>query len=111
MIEQRRYARVSFREAVEFQIVGAGKALGCLAKDLSEGGLRIQISDFIPLNTEVLLNFAINTGDAIREMGRVVWTQKLPFGSDYQVGIEFEEKGVDSLEKQGIRRHVEANLI
>jgi len=63
---------------------------GSLSGDISEGGLRLSVQEFIPLNTIVRLN--IHVSDSARVLpaqGRVVWVREVPQSDRYDVGIEF----------------------
>ncbi len=63
---------------------------GSLSGDISEGGLRLSVQEFIPLNTIFRLN--IHVSDSARVLpaqGRVVWVREVPQSDRYDVGIEF----------------------
>ncbi|HPN57169.1 MAG TPA: PilZ domain-containing protein [Candidatus Omnitrophota bacterium] len=98
MFEKRRYKRIVFREAIEFHVLPGGPAGhgvplpsfgGCLSWDLSEGGLRFRAYSFIPLNTDLSVEFSIDHDQSVTLIARVVWVQKLPHSEQYNLGLEF----------------------
>ena len=95
-MNNRQYSRFPFREAVGYQ-TGDSPVTGSLAGDISEGGLRLTVKEFIALNTIVNLN--IRLCDPVRVLpaqGRVVWVREDPDGERFDVGIQFiVGQGVD----------------
>jgi len=89
--EKRNFKRVRWNEPVEFRFKDPFKYGGCLSKDLSLGGIRIQISEFLPLNSELSLQVRLVNHKVVDCTGRVVWVEKLPFVDRYQAGLEFSE--------------------
>ena len=92
----RQYPRLPFKEAVAYQ-AGDSPSSGSLSGDISEGGVRLTVKEFIPLNT--ILNLNIRLSDPTRVVptkGRVVWVREDPDGERFDVGIEFiVERGID----------------
>ncbi len=63
---------------------------GSLSGDISEGGLRLSVQQFIPLNTIVRLQIHVSDPERVlAAQGRVVWVREVPQGDRYDVGIEF----------------------
>ena len=93
--ERRRHKRLKFSESVQFQHRDPSQYGGCLSKDISEGGIRLNFSDFVPIDTELVLSVNLAKDKMIDCMGRVVWVERVPFSEQYHVGIEFTES--DSL--------------
>ncbi|MCA9400343.1 MAG: PilZ domain-containing protein [Candidatus Omnitrophica bacterium] len=87
--EKRKQTRVIFRESVQYSTNVQSDLKGSIALDISRGGLRILLNDFIPLNTEVKLTMALDQGRVIEGSGKVVWVIKMPHNEKYQAGIEF----------------------
>ena len=61
---------------------------GCLSCDLSEGGVRVRVGRFIPLNTELSLKIRLANENIVECVGRVAWVEKIRFGDDYMVGLD-----------------------
>lgn len=87
--EKRRFARVTFKQPVQFQLKDPVQLGGSLSFDLSEGGVRIRLNDFIPLAAELPLQIQLTIEQAVDCVGRVVWVRKVPFSDSYHVGLEF----------------------
>jgi len=60
-----------------------------LSGDLSKGGVRVRVDDFIPLDTELTLRIWLNDEEVVECAGRIVWIEKARFGDSYQAGLEF----------------------
>ncbi len=87
--EKRRYRRIPLRQPVQFQSTNCGVEGGALSCDLGEGGARVDMYEFVPLNTELTLQIRLALERVIEYVGRVVWIRKFPFADRYQVGLEF----------------------
>lgn len=87
--EKRRYRRIQLRQPVQFQSTNCALEGGALSGDLSEGGVRVDMYEFVPLNTELTLRIRLAMERVIEYVGRVVWVRKFPFADRYQVGLEF----------------------
>ncbi|MBI2993260.1 MAG: PilZ domain-containing protein [Gammaproteobacteria bacterium] len=84
--EKRRFSRVREKAPVTVRIQSApgnpileGREFKCSSRDLSEGGLRLNVD--VPAMPNSLLELQINLGGAYskyRFIGTVVWTQKAP---------------------------------
>ena len=90
-IERRRHKRVAFREPVQYHLPIQSNHGGCLAADISEGGIRINFNDFVPLDSEMIFQVFLSATKAVRCVGRVMWVQKLPFSDRYQAGLKFSD--------------------
>lgn len=90
---KREHPRSSFREPVGYQTSGEeGLPVGALAGDISQGGVRIRVQEFIPLRT--VLQMKIRMTDPERMVpvkGQVVWVREVPHSEVYDVGIKFLE--------------------
>jgi len=107
-IEKRQFKRAVFREAVQYQAREASDYGGCLAHDVSEGGIRINSNDFIPLDTEVSLSIRLHSDHVAELAARVVWIQKLPYAERYQVGLEFVHGSSNMESKEDIRNYIQS---
>lgn len=105
--EKRRYKRISLRQPVQFQSQHSSLGGGSLSCDLSEGGARVDMYDFLPLNTEVTLQVRLAVEKVIEYVGRVVWIRKFPFADRYQVGLEFSGDKSFLAAKQQLHEFVE----
>jgi hypothetical protein len=64
---------------------------GCIAKDVSESGACIKIGEFFPVGTVLELSFKMpsSTGPC-HVRGKIRWINKLPYGEQWEAGLEFE---------------------
>src|SRR3989338_4836688 len=89
-VEKRRFPRAQFHEAVHYQLKDESKFGGCLASDIGEGGIQVSLNDFVPINTELVLQMKLGRLARVVDLtGRVAWLQRVPFSDRYQVGLEF----------------------
>ncbi len=89
--EQRMFPRVSFNDPVEFRTRGLELSEGCLPRDISQGGIRVNLNAFVPLNAELDLQIHVGPEKIVACSGRVVWVRKVPFSERYQAGVNFLE--------------------
>ena len=89
MMNNRQYSRFPFRESVGYQI-GEAPLTGSLSGDISEGGLCLNVHEFIPLNTIVRLQIHVSDPERVlAAQGRVIWVREVPQSERYDVGIQF----------------------
>ena len=74
----RQFKRMRLSESVKIHFKDQPEPSGSLSCDISEGGVKINYHDFIPINTEVGLEVTMEDLSVIQCTGRVVWVQKMP---------------------------------
>ncbi|MBF0484656.1 MAG: PilZ domain-containing protein [Candidatus Omnitrophica bacterium] len=87
--EKRRYRRLWFHEPVEYHLAGSGHSGGCLSSDLSEGGLRMNFGDFVPVGTKMLLSIPLGHNRVFDCEGKVVWVENIAESDRCNLGVEF----------------------
>jgi hypothetical protein len=92
MEEKRRYPRFSFNEPVGYQKEGQSLE-GSLADDISQTGIKLSVSQFIPLNTELELQVQLpGQLGVIPAHGKVVWIREVPHRDDaWEVGLRIDQ--------------------
>lgn len=112
--EKRRYSRIPYREAVQYNVLGTpGERGGSLAYDVSETGLRLQLEHFVPINTQIALNLPVgHTRDAkvITIHGRVAWVGQIPYSDRYQVGLEFNPSDLEVNHQEQFSQYLASRL-
>lgn len=91
MENKRRYPRFSFSEPVGYQ--GDGRILeGSLAEDISQTGIKLSVSQFIPLNTLLELHIQLpNQVEVVAVQGKVVWIREIPYRDDaWEIGLHIQ---------------------
>ena len=106
-VERRRYNRIEFRQAIQFQSKDPALGGGSLSCDLSEGGVRVDMYDFVPLDAELTLQIRLAVEKVIKYIGRVVWIRKFPFADRYQVGLEFSRDETFLAAKRQLHEFIE----
>ena len=89
--ERRSFHRFHRAQPVWFQLKDPSQFGGSLSCDLSEGGIRVHLRDFIPLNTELTLQIQLADESIVECPCRVAWVEKNRFNDRYQAGLEFVE--------------------
>ncbi|MCK5012344.1 MAG: PilZ domain-containing protein [Candidatus Omnitrophica bacterium] len=87
--ERRSFHRFNRAQPVRFQLKDPSQFGGSLSCDLSQGGARIHLSDFIPVNTELTLQIQLADQSIVECPCRVAWVEKNRFSDRYQAGLEF----------------------
>ncbi|HOW36020.1 MAG TPA: PilZ domain-containing protein [Candidatus Omnitrophota bacterium] len=107
-VEKRHFLRARYNEPVRYHFRDSGKFGGCVARDISEGGIRLDLDDFVPLNSEMILQMKFHDSPMTTDVkGRVVWLQQVPYSDRYHVGFQFVE--TNPLAKEGIRNYVKSH--
>ena len=107
--EKRGCERVRFSESVRFQLKEAQQFVGCTARDISESGICVTLNDFVPLNTQMVLQVQLALERMVDCIARVVWISKLPYSDRYQAGLEFEEAGSLMMTQRKIHQIIQEN--
>ncbi|OGX08873.1 MAG: hypothetical protein A2Y03_10845 [Omnitrophica WOR_2 bacterium GWF2_38_59] len=93
--EKRSFQRVACRNVVKFKIKDSLESGGCLARDISDGGIKINLNEFVPLHSEVNLEVQLATQRIVDCVARIVWIEKMPFMDRYQAGLEFDNNRLE----------------
>ena len=88
--EKRTTDRSRFSEPVELRLKNGVDSTGTLACDLSEGGVRIKVSEFVPPESECVLHLKFKY-EVMDCLAKVKWCQKERFNDHYQIGLQFVE--------------------
>ena len=87
--ERRSFHRFNRAQLVRFQLKDPSQFGGSLSCDLSQGGARVHLSDFMPVNTELTLQIQLTDQNIVECSCRVAWVKKNRFSDRYQAGLEF----------------------
>ena len=107
--ERRQFERVRYAEPVGIHFVRPDKFGGCLSADLSEGGLRLKVTDYIAPGTELAVKIELDSFKVIELTGTVAWAEKDRFNERYQIGLKFEEQDSRALVREKIHRFIETH--
>jgi hypothetical protein len=109
--ERRNCQRIKFAEPVQYQFKDPNLFGGSLACDISESGIRMNMNEYVALNTELTLHVQLPKGKVIDCIGRVVWTRKLPFMDRYQAGLELSGTEAVFDSKKEIHQYIESQQV
>lgn len=87
--ERRNFKRFRLAQPVQCRLNDLESEHGSLSCDISEGGIRLNIAQFLPLNAEIPLQIKLDAERIFECRGRVMWIQRIPFSERYQAGLEF----------------------
>jgi c-di-GMP-binding flagellar brake protein YcgR len=105
--DKRRFPRLSFKEAVKFQIGEYTLPDGSLSKDLSRGGISLTVNEFIPVKAPVIVYLQKNEESRVVELrGTVAWVKIIPESERFQIGIQFCD--IDESARREVNRIVVA---
>lgn len=105
--DKRAYLRTKLSEPVQYQLSETGLENGSVCADISEGGLRIKLNNFIPVGKNIRLQIHLPQGHSVECIGKVVWIKQERYSERFQAGISFENPEY----KYGEGRHQVRNYI
>lgn len=105
--EHRRFPRICFPSEIRYQVRGKTDFDNALSKDISDGGLRLTGSRFIPTSSLVMLEISV-LNRILRPVGRVAWSMPLAYFERNQIGLEFIE--FDTLDKNYLHDFINMQL-
>ena len=88
--EKRNFLRLKFTNIVSFYNLNELDFGGCSGCDLSEGGIRLNVFQFIPVETELSLQIEFSKDNVLHCTGRVKWVEVVPIAERFRIGIKFE---------------------
>lgn len=97
-MDNRQFPRFAFREAVGYHRNEGLPVEGSVGADISRGGVRIRVHQFIPLRSVVYLKIHLtNPVRTLPVKGTVVWIREVPHSEAFDVGIQFVEVNASEL--------------
>ena len=91
--EKRQFSRFPFRQPV---LINRGEweaEEGSLSGDVSEGGIRLNVNELIPVGSTLSLEVSLPNESKMASLnGRVAWVCFLPYSERYQMGIQFDPR-------------------
>ncbi len=90
MENRRQFVRIPFYEPVGYQKQEESCPEGSIARDISQGGLRLSVNNFIALNTILELQIQLpGQSQMITVHAKVIWIREIPYRDDsWQVGLQ-----------------------
>ena len=115
-VERRKYPRLNFHIPIRYRKIGANaqEFKGSLIKDISEGGAKMTVYEFLPLNLRLAMEIPLVSGTRpVQGTCRVAWVNKTAFNEQYDVGLEFinlDQKDTGQIAKFIFNRSMERTL-
>ena len=94
-MEQRRNLRLKEDLPLHYELSSGIKYGDTLTQDISEGGTRIVLDNFIPRLSRIALKIKLTPNKLIEVNGEVKWAQRFSHSYRYQTGVEFKNIGID----------------
>ena len=108
--EKRQFRRLPLKEAVRYEFKDPRRFGACTSSDISEGGIKLTLNDFVPLETDLTLQINLNEGQLVECTGRVIWVEKLPFWDAYRAGLKFNLNELYFKSKKSIREFIQSEI-
>ncbi len=105
--ENRVFSRIPFKQPVQYQSLRYEDIVGCVASDLSEGGLRVNINHFVPMNTPLAIQIQLDDLKKVECLARVVWISKMRYSDRYIAGLEFDPESIIAQTKHKLHQFVD----
>jgi len=107
--EKRSYVRIKFAEGARYWLTQYPIAEGSLAQDLSERGIRVNLDRFIPVRSDLDIQFILPTSSLpIKTKGRVAWIKNIPLSDRFEAGIELL---TDPIAAASIRKYINSKRL
>ena len=94
VVDNRRYKRTAISLPLEYRDLKKSSELpkGSVLKNISEGGVCFNSSQFMSLACRLVLNITLpNSTRPIKAISKVAWIRRLPVGDQYELGNQFLE--------------------
>ncbi len=90
MDDRRKYVRIPDNSQFSYEIISAQKIGKSATSDISQGGMRFEVNQFIPKGTNLKVKLTLSQIFFTFEViVKVMWVRQLPYGEEYEVGVEF----------------------
>lgn len=90
MNERRKFVRIPEHAQISYQILNSQKEYSSLTKDISQGGIRFWVQEFIPENTHLKIKCTLEKiSFSFEAVVRLAWITEDSFSEKYEVGVEF----------------------
>jgi c-di-GMP-binding flagellar brake protein YcgR len=99
MIERRKYIRIPESLPIAYEVVPSQTKKEYASKDISQGGMRFLINEFIPKDSRLRVQISFpGTLFNFETWVKCMWIRKLPYNDRYEVGVEFMDTPLKAVE-------------
>lgn len=109
--ERRQQPRVNTTMSVQYRGIrqASDAVVTAIARDISTGGVRLLVNEFISVFTRLVLDIAIPFAPKpVRVVSKIAWVRKRPYGEQYEVGAQFTD--ISEEDKRGLFDFVERSI-
>jgi len=97
--ERRKYVRIPDSSPVSYKVIPEEKISDYVAKDISQGGLRFFVHEFIPKDSLLKVRVTLSeTTFSFEAVVKLMWINEVPYSDKYEVGVEFVNLPKESTE-------------
>jgi c-di-GMP-binding flagellar brake protein YcgR len=90
MIERRRFIRIPESSQISYEILSERKARDYLTRDISQGGIRFFVHEFIRRESILKIRLILaKTTFSFEALVKVVWIREDTLSERYEIGVEF----------------------
>lgn len=100
MTERRKFVRIPENSKISYKVLPNMKKEGSITKDISQGGVRFLVHDFVPKGS--LLDIEVALGEvylSFRCIVKFIWIKKEANSEKYEIGVEFIDLPKKSIER------------
>jgi len=101
MQERRKFFRIPESSQISYEIIPSVKRRYFIAKDISQGGIRFFVHDFIPKNSLLKIRLTLKKiSFSFEAVVKLIWIREEPRSERYEIGVEFlnlPKKAAESL--------------
>ena len=105
--EKRRDFRIKENLPIRYESTPRGKYGNALTEDISEGGVRLTLDEFIPKLSKMLLMINLTPNRLVELNAEVRWAERVSHSYRYEVGLEFQDVNPDT--RRSISEYVSSN--
>ncbi|MGA1863438.1 MAG: PilZ domain-containing protein [bacterium] len=106
MKNNRKYIRIPESAEISYRLVKNIKTTGALSKDISKGGLRFFVNEFIPKESVLKIKIIIKKIPySFEVMAKIKWVRKRFANESFEIGAEFIE--VPQKDLKHLERYIE----
>ncbi len=87
--ERRKFIRVPERLQILYEVVSCKKIGEYLTRDISQGGVRFLVHDFIPQGSYLMIKLILEPYFSCEALARVVWIRENSLSEEFEIGVEF----------------------
>lgn len=109
--ERRQQSRLNTAMSVQYRGIRQANdsVVTAIARDISTGGVRLLVNEFISVFTRLALEIAMpSMPRPVRVISKIAWIRKRPYGEQYEIGAQFMDMSEE--DKKGVFDFIERSI-